>query len=144
MRFILSLVAVVLATSPAAAHHSTAYFDGTTTVSVKGTLTRVEWRSPHIYFTVAAMEPTGETVEWTFESVPTPLMVRAGWTREMVTPGDVVEVQGHPRTEGGDYAWLRMMTKEDGTALRPPRAGTPGGAPPADGPPGVQAARDAQ
>lgn len=136
-RFTLAILAAALAVAAdASAHHSTAFFDGPTIATVQGTITRVEWRSPHIYIMVETKEANGDTVEWRFESVPTPIMLRAGWTRDSVRPGDEVTVQGHPRGEDS-YAWLRQITKEDGTILRPPRVGTPADAPPFEDSPGA-------
>ena len=121
------IVPVVLAfTSNVTAHHSTGLFDGTMVTTVEGQVTRVEWRSPHIYVFVESIDPDGQSVSWRFESVPIPIMVRQGWTKDSLSIGDRITAEGYP-IRGSDqrYAWLRKVTKADGTVLDPGSIGSP-------------------
>ena len=123
-------VVLSLFTLNASPHHSMALFDGTTLVTVEGRVTQIIWRSPHVYVMVESNEPEGEPAEWRFEALPVHIMVRQGWTQDSLSVGDQVTVQGYPvRDSDVTYAWLRQLTKEDGTILDPGQLpGSPGAA----------------
>ena len=133
--YMLSLVWVISAFTPDAfAHHSTSLFDGETVTTVEGQVTRVAWLSPHIFFVVEAIEPDGEVVEWRFESVSIPIMVREGWMEDSLREGERVTVEGYRvRNSDARYGWLRRVVKEDGTILSPGLTGSPAVTPEARG-----------
>ena len=80
----------------ASAHHSfAAQFDADKPVTLTGSVTRVEWLNPHIYFYVnVTAEETGETTEYAFEMGSPNTLIRQGWSRDSLKPGDVVTVDG--------------------------------------------------
>jgi len=90
-----ALVGVCLAVAAAAsAHHSQSEYDLKGKVEVEGTVTRVEWRSPHAWVYVDVTDDKGQTVNWSFE-LPSPVtLMRRGWTRDSLKPGDRVSVAG--------------------------------------------------
>ena len=109
----------LLIAASAAGHHSEAGFDIASVVAFEGTVTRVAWRNPHVYVGVAASSGTGGTEEWEIETGAIPLLIRSGWTRESLQPGERVFVRGHPvREPGRRYALLLSLEKADGTVLR--------------------------
>jgi hypothetical protein len=90
-------VGLCLALVPAAwAHHSQSEYDLRAKVEVEGTVTRVEWRSPHAWVYVDAIDAKGQTVNWSLE-LPSPVtLMRRGWTRDSLKPGDHIKVTGAP------------------------------------------------
>ena len=58
---------LILAASPAFAHHSIAEYDMTAMTTVKGTVTQFEWSNPHAYIHIEAKDDKGNVVEWTAE-----------------------------------------------------------------------------
>ena len=84
-----------LALAPSAwAHHSQSEYDLRSKVEVEGTVTKVEWRSPHAWVYVDVTDDKGQTVNWSFE-LPSPVtLMRRGWTRDSLKPGDRVKVAG--------------------------------------------------
>jgi Family of unknown function (DUF6152) len=87
----------LLALVPAAwAHHSQSEYDLRGKVEVEGTVTKVEWRSPHAWVYLDVTNDKGEKVNWSFE-LPSPVtLMRRGWTRDSLKPGDRVKVTGAP------------------------------------------------
>src|SRR5262245_35003978 len=82
--------------STALAHHSQSEYDLRAKVEVEGAVTKVEWRSPHVWVYVDATNDKGEKVNWSFE-LPSPVtLMRRGWTRDSLKPGDHVKVSGAP------------------------------------------------
>jgi hypothetical protein len=90
-------VGFFLALVPAAwAHHSQSEYDLRGKVEVEGTVTKVEWRSPHAWVYLDVTNDKGEKVNWSFE-LPSPVtLMRRGWTRDSLKPGDRVKVAGAP------------------------------------------------
>ena len=95
MKKLVTLVAFAVSVAlPAAAHHSGAAFDRELPVQISGTVTQIVWQSPHARLHVAAKDDSGASVSWDFE-LPSPVtLMRRGWTRSSLKPGDVVTVTG--------------------------------------------------
>ena len=91
------LAAAALAAIPAAhAHHSQSEFDLRSKVAVEGVVTKLEWKSPHGRLYVDVKDANGETVSWNFE-LPSPnTLMRRGWKRDALQPGDRVKVEANP------------------------------------------------
>jgi hypothetical protein len=92
-----ALACISLAWAPLAhAHHSQSEFDLGSRVEVEGTVTRLEWKSPHARLYVDVKDEKGETVNWNFE-LPSPnTLMRRGWKRDALQAGDPVKVAGSP------------------------------------------------
>ena len=119
-----AIVAVALAWSVEAfAHHSTSYFSKELkdVVKIEGRVVRFEWRSPHSQIYVETKGANGEVVVWRFDTTPAAWLVREGWTKESLSAGDQVTVEGFPLL-GQPYAWLGKVTRQDGTKLLPQRS----------------------
>ena len=71
-----TVFAVVLFGSGASAHHNmTALFDFNDRVTVTGTLTKIDWRNPHIYLTLEMKNDKGAMETWQGEG-PAPSWFR--------------------------------------------------------------------
>jgi hypothetical protein len=92
-----TVVGLCLTIAPAAgAHHSQSEYDLRAKVEVAGTVTKVEWKSPHVWVYVDVNDEKGQTVNWSFE-LPSPVtLMRRGWTRDSLKSGDRVSVSGAP------------------------------------------------
>src|SRR6476660_262285 len=94
------LTAVTLcAAGTAFAHHSfAAEFDITKPVTLVGKVTKLEWTNPHAYvFVDVADAKTGAVTNWEMEMGSPNGLTRLGRTRNLVTPGDGVTVEGYLR-----------------------------------------------
>lgn len=104
--------------APAAqAHHSTAPFDLTKEIEVKGTIKEVQWTNPHAWIQVNVPNENGAMVEWSFETEGPNVLTRAGIYRNTLVPGDVVTVKGHPLKDGRPGASMVTVEKADGSVL---------------------------
>ena len=110
--FVLVLVAVA---SPVFGHHSeAAEYDSTKPVKVTGVLKKVEWQNPHVWFYVDVKGEDGKITTWGFSAAPPGALMRRGITKDVLTLGAVVNVQGVRARDGSNNASGRSVTFEDG------------------------------
>ena len=106
-----SLAVVVV---PAVAHHSfAAEYDSAKPVTLKGAVTKVEWTNPHARFYVDVTEG-GKTTNWEFELGSPNGLMRRGWTRNSLKPGDTISVEGYMAKDGSKLANARNVVLGDG------------------------------
>ena len=101
-----ALAAAQTAAMPARAHHSfPAQYDAEQPVTLTGSVTRVEWTNPHIFiFIDVTDEASGETANWALEMGGPNALLRLGWKRDSLQPGDVITVEGSLARDGSNLA----------------------------------------
>lgn len=113
---LLASSSLALATATGA-HHSQSEFDLDAKVEVRGTVTKLEWKSPHGRLYVDVKNDKGETVSWNFE-LPSPnTLMRRGWKRESLQAGDAVLVTGAPARNFPTIAIATSIKDGNGNAL---------------------------
>ena len=121
------LIALGLAAT-AGAHHSMAGFDRNASVTVEGTVKQFKWANPHSWIELESMKD-GKAVVWNFEMTAPSFLVRAGWKRTTLNPGDKVTITGRPLLSGDPGALFVSVKLADGTVLteraQPANAGAP-------------------
>lgn len=101
--------------APAAAHHAIGgEYDTNKPITLKGTVTKVEWTNPHarIYFDVAG--PDGKVVNWNVELAARSALARQGWTARSLNIGDMVTVEGLLARSGVSMVNARSVVLPDG------------------------------
>jgi hypothetical protein len=113
----LSLAGIMLAAAvaPAFAHHSfAAEYDSNKPVTLKGTVSKMEWMNPHARFYVDVKDESGKVTTWELELGSPNGLMRRGWTRNSLKPGDAVIVEGYLAKDGSSLANARQVTFTDG------------------------------
>jgi len=99
----------------ALAHHSfAAEYDANKPVTLKGTVSRVEWTNPHARFYVDDKNDSGKVTTWNLELASPNVLVRNGWGRNTVKVGDAVTVSGSMAKDGANLANARTVVLADG------------------------------
>lgn len=111
----LLLLAGTAAAIPAIAHHSfAAEYDADRSITLTGTVTLLEWTNPHARLYIDAPGDDGETINWDLELGPPTALMRQGWRRDSLVPGQVVTVEGFRHRTDPRIANARSVTLEDG------------------------------
>ena len=111
-------VAGLLAAIPAYAHHSfAAEFDGSRSLRLTGTITRIEWSNPHSYFFIDVKDDKGNVANWGCEGAGPGALTRRGWKRGDVKLGDTLIVDGYPAKDGSHLIDARRVTLPDGRSF---------------------------
>lgn len=102
----------------AEAHHSfAASFDGSKPITLAGTVTRVEWANPHMYFYLSVRSDRGKAVDWICEAAGPHTLFRHGWAKDSLKPGDMVKVIGYPARGGSSVASANQVILSNGRRM---------------------------
>ena len=116
--FALCIAFVVLEYGATAHHGAVAIYNREAPVTIRGTITRYEWRNPHVYLYVEENTGSAEPPIWEIEGPPPAILRRFGWTDDTVGVGDMVTVDGFSgRAVDRRIALMQSLTKADGTVL---------------------------
>ena len=118
------LIIVLLASAaPGFAHHSSAMFDQTKTVTLEGVVKKWELTNPHSWLWVDVKGKDGKVVTWGFEAEGPSTLARAGIRPSDFKEGTKLTITGNPMRNGDPAAiWLNAVRASDGKKFDP-RAG---------------------
>jgi hypothetical protein len=104
---------------PLFAHHGTASYDTSKTVTVKGTVTDFQFINPHVLLFLDVKDDNGNVQKWQGELTSPNHLERAGWTRTSLKLGDQITISGFPAKSGANSIWISKVLQADGTPLNP-------------------------
>ena len=112
----LSFVAITLTVGyAAAAHHSfAAEFDAEKPVTLKGIVVKWEMMNPHGWITLDVTGPGGDKVRWMVETSNPNGLMRLGWTKNSLKPGDPITIEAYRAKDGSNTANAARVTLADG------------------------------
>jgi hypothetical protein len=114
---VVAVTLTLVAARPAVSHHSSVAFYVNQIVTVTGVVQEFRWSNPHTWLYVTATDDTGDRVEWACEGRAPGVLLRAGWLRSSITPGETVTVSMSPAKDGSRTGLIARVVKADGTVL---------------------------
>src|SRR5439155_19442481 len=112
---------------PVVAHHEiAAKFDDNKPVTIKGTISKIDWLNPHVHIYVDVHE-AATVLTWAVELESPVDLKKGGWTRESLKLGDAITVRGISARDGTRQAWAKSVAMTDGgkAVLTIPAASAP-------------------
>lgn len=102
----------------ASAHHSfSAVFDEDQPIEVTGTVTKVEWMNPHVWFYLDIEQEDGSVENWAFEMGSPNRLQRYGWHQGSMPLGQVISVTGSRARDGTMKAAVETVVLPGGREL---------------------------
>ena len=110
-------VLLLLVSVPIFAHHGAASYDTSKMITLKGTITNIQWINPHATIDIDVAETTGKSQKYTVESVSPLGLSRVGWTKDSLKMGDQITVTGNLSKNGTHILRLKKIVFPGGNEL---------------------------
>ena len=115
LSLLVAVAGLLVSTMAVLAHHSfAAEYDANNPVTLKGTVTKIEWTNPHARFYLDVKTEEGSLTNWNLELASPNALLRNGWTRRALNVGDEVTVQGSAARDGSKMANARELILASG------------------------------
>jgi hypothetical protein len=121
----LLIAGAVLVPGVADAHHSFAMFDTSKMMVKKAIIKEVQWANPHVWVDVVVTNDQGQPEVWSLEAGATNTLMRLGWKRDSLKPGDTVDAAFYPMKNGSHAGGMMTITTANGTVLSAVGQGAP-------------------
>jgi hypothetical protein len=110
MRTLPVIMAGVLVCTAAMAHHGAPGYDFSKALTLEGDVIEVQWKNPHVYFTIENAGVDGKPRRLDIEAASVSTVLAFGLRREMLVPGTHVKVLGFGRLRDPDGANYKGAT----------------------------------
>ena len=112
------IVGLMILGAPLFAHHGTGVaYQEDKMITLKGTVTEWIWSNPHCGILLDVTDEQGNLVHWGAEMGNPHMLSSAGFSKDLLKPGDKVTIVGHPSRSGAPRVEFRNMTLSDGRTL---------------------------
>jgi len=114
---------VALGGGAARAHHAFASeFDASQPIVLEGDFISMDWVNPHSWVHFEVTFPDGSKEVWSGETGPINQLMRGGWARDTLKPGDRIQVNGAAAKNGSHRMWASQVriVGRNGEALAEP------------------------
>jgi hypothetical protein len=85
--------------------------------------------NPHGWITIDIPGPDGKTAQWMIETSNPNGLMRLGWSKRSLKPGDEITVEAYRAKDGSNTANAARITLADGRKVFAGSSGTPAGIP---------------
>jgi hypothetical protein len=118
LTFFLLVAALLIVAGPLFAHHGRgATYDMKKQVTLKGTVTEVAWRNPHVAIYMDVKDPSGKVVNWAFENSNVSTLARQGYNRNTLRVGEEITAVVNPSAQGAPRGIVVKVVLADGKEI---------------------------
>jgi hypothetical protein len=111
--FVLSVLA-----APLYAHHGRgATFDMKKKVTLKGTVSKVDWRNPHVVIWMDVKDDAGKVTTWGFENAGVSQLAQEGYNRNTLKIGQEITAIVNPAANGAPTGIIVKVILTDGSEI---------------------------
>ena len=114
---LLAAIALFVAGVPALAHHGQASFDESKVFTIMGTVASFQFNNPHAQIVLDVKDGKGNSEKWIGEGTSPNMLVREGWSRSTIKPGDQITATGHPARNGVNAIRIQKIVLPGGKEL---------------------------
>ena len=115
---LIALVVVLLLPGSLFAHHGRgATYDMKTRITLKGAVSRIDWRNPHVVIYMDVKEPDGRIVTWGFENAGVSQLAQAGYHRNTLKLGQEITAIVNPAANGSPMSIVVKVILPDGSEI---------------------------
>ena len=101
----------------ALAHHGRASYDATRVFTIMGTVSAFQFSNPHAQLFLDVKDGKGKIEKWVGEGTSPNMLVREGWDRKTIKPGDQITATGHPARDGSYNMRIEKIVLSNGREL---------------------------
>jgi hypothetical protein len=115
--FLIAVATLLVMGIPLWAHHGNAAYDEKNPITIKGTVTEYAWVNPHVQIYLDVKDEKGGVAHWSVETYSPGKLIRAGWSKDVIKPGDLVSITLVPAKSGAPVGFLHKLVLPDGKVL---------------------------
>ncbi|PYS53843.1 MAG: hypothetical protein DMG13_10830 [Acidobacteria bacterium] len=117
-RISIVLLSLSMFVAPLFAHHGRgATYDMKKRVTLKGTVSRVDWRNPHVVIFMDVKDETGKVVTWGFENAGVSQLAQEGYNRNTLKVGQEITAIVNPAVNGAATGIVVKVVLADGSEI---------------------------
>ena len=114
---ILLFILTAVATSVYAHHGRGATFDMKKNVTLKGTVSKVDWRNPHVVIWMDVKDQAGKVTTWGFENAGVSQLAQEGYNRNTLKIGQEITAVVNPAVNGSPTGIVVKVILTDGSEI---------------------------
>jgi Family of unknown function (DUF6152) len=115
--WLITVIALLGISHSALAHHGRASYDATRVFTIMGTVSAFQFSNPHAQLFLDVKDGKGKIEKWVGEGTSPNMLVREGWDRKTVKPGDMITATGHPARDGSNNMRIEKIVLPNGREL---------------------------
>src|SRR5919201_738833 len=118
LRFSVLVAILYIFAAPLFAHHGRgATYDMKKRVTLKGTVSRVDWRNPHVVIYMDVKDDGGKVTTWGFENAGVSQLAQEGYNRNTLKIGKEITAIVNPAANGSPTAIVVKVVLADGSEI---------------------------